>query len=308
MGDPILHRIEVRGLIRPAKRLEGAHRSAALATHLLALLGLLGLLSQALSARPLDEIKAGNLLRVVAYDDNHPFSWSEAGIAKGIDVDIGRAIAKKLSVDVEVILRMQGEKVDDDLRANIWRGPLTGGALGDVMIHVPIDKELVIRNKEAVMGNPYFEERVAIAVDPARTGDNPGLDIFKREKIAVQLGTVADYFLMFFDGGALRPNINHYIKPRDGIDSFLRKEVAGLMGVRSHLEGLFNQAGQKAAFIEPPMPGIVRSSWTVGIAVKENSRDLYYSIGNILAEMKASGELTAIFDRYGVTYIPPTVK
>ncbi|MEQ1714356.1 MAG: transporter substrate-binding domain-containing protein [Hyphomicrobium sp.] len=272
------------------------------------ILAIAALIAPGASARPLDEVKASNLLRVVAYEDNRPFSWSEDGVANGIDVEIGRALAKKLGVEAEIILRMQGEEVDDDLRANIWRGPLTGGPVGDVMMHVPIDKELVIRNKEAVMGTPYFEERVAIAVDPSRTGDNPGLDVFKREKIAVQLGTVADYFLMFFDGGALRPNISHYVKPKDGVDRLLQKDVAGVMGVRSQLEGLLQQRGQKAAFAEPPMPGIVRASWTVGIAVKENSRDLYYAAGSILANMQASGELGAIFMRHGVTYVPPTIR
>lgn len=305
MGYPNLHRVEIRGLILRAGR---AIRLARLIVLTTSLICVFALLAESLSARSLDEVKASNLLRVIAYDDNRPFSWTEGGVATGIDVDIGRELAKKLGVAVEIILRMPGEEVDDDLRANIWRGPLTGGPVGDVMLHVPIDKELVIRNKEAVMGNPYFEERIAIAIDTARTGETPGLDVFKREKISVQLGSVADYFLMFFEGGALRPNINHFIKPRDGIDSFLRKDVAGLMGVRSQLEGHFAMSAHKTAFIEPPMPGIVRSRWTVGIAVKENSRDLYYAIGNILADMQSSGELAAIFQRHGVTFVPPAIK
>lgn len=311
MGDPQLHRIEVRRLIR--RRLTVPTDSAltaflVLATVLVASLAALTAGALHAWARPLDQVKASKLLRVVAYEDNRPFSWTEGGTAHGIDVEIGRALARKLDVEAEIILRMQGEKVDDDLRANVWRGPLTGGSLGDVMLHVPIDRELVIRNKEAVMGQPYFEERVAIAIDPARTGENPDLDVFKRERIAVQLGTVADYFLMFYEGGALRPNIGHFVKPTDGIERFLKKEVAGLMGIRSEIEGLLHAAGAKALFAQPPMPGIVRSRWTVGIAVKENSRDLYYAVGNILAEMQASGELEAICRRYGVTYVPPTVK
>jgi ABC-type amino acid transport substrate-binding protein len=260
------------------------------------------------AARPLDEVKASNLLRVVAYDDNRPFSWSEGGVAKGIDVEIGRALARKLGVEADIILRMQGEKVDDDLRANVWRGPLSGGPLGDVMLHVPIDKELIVRNPEAVMGNAYFEERVSVAIDPARTGENPGFDAFKRERVGVQLGTVADYFLMFYESGALRSNIDHFVKPVDGVDRFIAKKYAGLMGVRSHIEGLLHEKGAKAPFVEPPMPGIVRSSWIVGTAVKENSRDLHYAVGNILAEMQESGELARIFASHGVTYIPPTIK
>lgn len=319
MGNPQLHRVEIRRLIRSsptawlraiAERLHNGApiRTASAARMLAAALAVFAAMASPIAARSLDEVKASSLLRVVAYDDNKPFSWSEGGIAHGIDVEIGRALAQKLGVQVEIILRMQGETVDDDLRANIWRGPLTGGPVGDVMLHVPIDKELVIRNKEAVMGAPYFEERVAIAIDTPRTGDTPTLDVFKREKIAVQLGTVADYFLMFHDGGALRPNIMHFIKPKDGVDRLLGKDVAGLMGVRSHIEGLLHTAGRRFKFIEPPMPGIARASWTIGIAVKENSRDLYYAVANLLGDMHASGELGTIFARHGVTYAAPPVR
>lgn len=302
MGDPQLHRIKARelsGVERFARWLGLAAVTAAVV--------ILAAMAPAAS-RPLDEIKASNLLRVVVYEDHRPFSWTEQGAVKGIDADIGRLLAKKLGVEPEIIARMQGEEVDDDLRANVWRGPLTGGALGDVMLHVPIDRELVIRNKEAVMGNPYFEHRIAIAIDTARTGDNPPLDVFKREKIGVQLGTVADYFLMFHEGGALRGNITHFTKPHDGLKKFLSKEIAGLMGVRSQIEGLLREQGASTEFAEPPMPGIVRSRWTVGIAVKENSRDLYYAVGNVLADMQASGELAEVFKSYGVTYVPPPIK
>lgn len=306
MGDPQLYRIAARGvtlraLLGRARQCRFGRAAAIIAAACLWSAG-------PGAARPLDEVKASNLLRVVVYEDNKPFSWTDQGVVKGIEAEIARRLARKLGVEVEILARMQGEEVDDDLRANIWRGPLTGGAVGDVMLHVPIDRELVIRNKEAVMGQPYYEQRISIAVDTARTGENPPLDVFKREKIGVQLGTVADYFLMFYEGGALRPNIGHFLKPADGLARFVSKEFAGLMGVRSHIEGLLHEKGVQSAFAEPPMPGIVRSRWPLGIAVKENSRDLFYAVGNLLAELQSSGELTEIFKSYGVTYVQPEIK
>lgn len=74
-------------------------------------------------ARPLDDVIASKVLKVVVYEDNAPFSWSDNGVAKGIDVDFGKALARDLGVEAEFIVRMQGEEVDDDLRANVWRGP-----------------------------------------------------------------------------------------------------------------------------------------------------------------------------------------
>lgn len=264
--------------------------------------------AQGVAARPLDEVVASKSLRVMAYLDNKPFSWEENGEVKGIDADLGRALARHLGVEAEIVLRMQGEKADDDLRANVWRGPLTGGGVGDVMLHVPVDREFAMRNKEAVIGNPYFEERVAVAIHAERTGENPGFDVFKTEKIGVQLGTVADYFLMRYDDGALMANVAHHIKPIEGAKSFVARETAAWMGVRSHIEGMLHELGVTVPLIEPPMPGIVRTQWVVGTAVKENSRDLGYAIGAALAALEDSGELDAIFRKHGVTYFAPPIR
>ncbi len=263
------------------------------------------LLPAAAIARPLDEVVAGGVLRVAVYENNKPFSYLQGGKITGIDVDIARELAAELKVAPDFIARMQGEDVDTDLRSNVWKGPVTGGAVGDVMMHVPLDKELALRNREAVLINPYFEERIALFFDPARTGPDPQFDIFKRERIGVQIGTVADYFLMFALEGTLRNNVLHYIKAPDGVKRFASGEMAALLGVRSELEALLKDAGVKASVSEPEMPGIVRASWPVGMAVKENSRDLGYALAAALAKLKESGKLAEICSRYGVSYAPP---
>ena len=48
-----------------------------------------------------------------------------------------------------------------------------------------------------------------------------------------------------------------------------------------------------------------RSTWEIGIAVKEDFRDLGYAAEDILAAMIADGTLAAIFRSYGLTYRPP---
>jgi ABC-type amino acid transport substrate-binding protein len=266
------------------------------------------MVSVAAQARPLDEVTASRELLVIVYADNEPFSWEEKGEAKGIDVDIGRALAARLGVAAKIIVRIQGEKVDDDLRSNIWRGPLTGGAIGDVMMHVPIDRELAIRNNLAVIGNPYFEERVSLAIDPAKTGPNPTYDVFKTMKVGVQLGTVADYFLMRYDNGALINNVDHHLRPEQGIERFIKGETAAIMGVRSFIEAMLHERKVAATWVDPPAPGIFRQSWRIGTAVKDNSRDLHYAIGNALRDMAEKGELAAITKKYGVTYVAPSER
>lgn len=256
-------------------------------------------------ARPLDEVVESKILKVVAYLDNAPFSYEKDGKAVGIDVDIGRALARELGVEPEIMLRLQGEKADDDLRGGVWKGPLTGGGVGDVMLHVPTDREFALRNNEAVIGNAYFQEQIAVFTDPAIVPDTIDFTLFKKEKIGVQIGTVADYFLMTYEDGALIDNILHYVKQPDGVKRFLAKEMPALMGIRSNLEGLLHAEDIKAKAILPKMPGIVRSDWVIGMAWKDNSRDLGYAVQAGLEKIKGSGELERIFASYGVTYVAP---
>lgn len=258
-------------------------------------------------SRPLDEVVASGSLRVIAYLDNAPFSWEEDGKPKGVDVDIAQAIAKDLGVKCEIVLRMAGENADDDLRANVWRGPLTGGGVGDLMMHVPIDREFAVRNPEAVIGNPYFQERVAVAIHSDLTGDKPTFDVFKTTKIGVQLGSVSDYFLLSFEDGALINNVVHHIKAKDGAKQFANKEVSALMGVRANIEAQLHDLSLKPVLVEPPMDGIVRTTWNIGMGWRENSRDLGYAVQASLTKLIDSGAMAAIFNSYGITYFQPPI-
>lgn len=257
-------------------------------------------------ARPLDDVKASGVLTVILYDDNEPFSFDKGGVATGIEADLARAVAAKLGVKAEITLRMQGEQVDTDLRTNVVRGTFGGGIAGDVMFHVPVDRELFQRVGEAVISNSYFKQRVALGLHPDRQGGPvASFDVFKSEPIGVQLGTVSDYFLMRYEGGTLVNNVKHYVRPMQGAQRFAAKDFQAILGVQSSLEALFKSRGLTAQWSTPPMPGLVRESWVLGTAVNERSRDLGYAIGNALTELAADGTLAKICATYGVTYVPP---
>ncbi|MDO9381310.1 MAG: ABC transporter substrate-binding protein [Hyphomicrobiaceae bacterium] len=261
--------------------------------------------ASAVLARPLDEVVASKTLRVVVYRDNPPFSWMEGDQPRGIDVDIGKALARHLGVEPEIVARMTAEDVDDDLRFNIWKGPYSEGGVGDVMLHVPVDRDLMARNNLAVISNAYFMESVALAIDPDRQAAPTSFDAFTEAKIGVQFSTVEDYFLLRFGNGKLISNIAHHTKLEKGIDAFLKKDTVAILGVRSDIEGMLNRKGAKARFVDVPMPGLARKNWLIGTAVKDDSRDLGYAIGAAFEKMRTSGDLQNIFSSYGVTYVSP---
>ena len=256
-------------------------------------------------ARPLDDVQATKILKVIAYEDNKPFSWSEDGKFKGIDIDVAKAIAEGLGVDPSIQLRMHGEDNGQDIRVNIMRGTIGGGDVADLILHVPTDKEFAAKFKDVEIANAYFQETVALAIDKKRIPQDATFDVFKTEKVGVKLATVSDYFLMTYQDGALVNNIAHYIKGPIGTKAFLDGETAALMGVRSEIEGTLHEQKASAQFIKPDMTGIFQEHWDVGVATHVESTGLKDAVGKVLAKLKDSGKLKDIFAKYGVTYIAP---
>jgi len=260
-------------------------------------------------ARPLDEVREAGSLRVVVYTDFKPFAWeTEDGKVVGIDADIARAIAQKLGVKADIIARAAGEEVDDDIRSNIWQGPRTGGVKGDVLMHVPMDRELIARNNLAAISNAYYHEHVILALKTDVLGAEASLDAFadgKSNKVACQFATSTHYFLAFTRDGKLRNNVSPFAKFESAAENFLEGGSAGLMGRRAQIEDALHGKDLRLQFSEPEFPETLRSKWNVGMAVSEDSRDLSYAIGGALREMKSSGELERIFEKYGVSYVAP---
>lgn len=264
-----------------------------------------------LAARPLDDVTASKELRVILYDDNEPFSWLDNGTVRGIDADIARALAAKLGVEAKFDMRVQGERLDQDLRSNLLRGTFGGGAVGDVMMHVPVDRDYIQgRIADVVVSNPYFTQRVALGVAAGGPKAVDSFEVFKTDKVAVQLGTVADYFLMRFQGGALVDNVVHYVRPSQGVKKLVAGDATAVLGVQSSLEALLkpHAVALGLRWSTPPMPGLAKASWQLGMGFADRSRDLSYALGNALEALRAAGTVQEITASYGVSYIAPAIQ
>ncbi len=261
------------------------------------------------SARPLEEVKDSGTLRVIVYTDFKPFSWEdENGGVEGINADLGRAIARELGVEAKIIARAPGEDIDDDIRSNIWQGPRTGGLKGDVMLHVPLERELIARNSEAALGNSYFYEEVVLALRTDVHQENGGLQDFedgKGNKVAVPFGTSGHYLLMFTRDGKLKNNVSPYRDFNGAIEAFESGYASGVLARRARLQPLLAETSVPYRFVSVEFPGTLRGRWNVGTAVGEDSRDLGYAIGRVLRKLKGDGELQKIFAKHGVEFTPP---
>lgn len=272
------------------------------------LAGLPALAARPAPARPLDTVTEEGVLRVALYAENAPFSEMRDGRPSGIDVDVARALAEALKVRLDLRLVDAGENVDGDFRLNLWRGDLAGSPLADLMLHVPHDKLLGMRNEPVFLVRPYFEQRLAFAWARDRMEGFSSFPDIEDHAVAVEGASASDLQLLMAEGGRYRASLRHFRNVEEAAKAFLAGETAILAGTRPAIEAaLFDAKAGADRFpvIEIALGGLVKTNWELGGAVRSDSRDLGYAVGEALGAMTEDGRLTAICARFGVTYAAP---
>lgn len=255
-----------------------------------------------------DEIQEKGEISIAVYRDFPPFSYREGGKVKGVDVDIAEVIAKELGVRLNLIEQTADENVDDDLRNAIWKGHYLGGQVADVMLHIPYDKLVEKRNELVVLLAPYFQEDMVVARDREKLGKDATLAVFRYEKIAVELDSLADIYLTGAFGGTIRNNVLHYPTLYQAAQEVLAKRAFGLMGPRSNIEGALGAQKDKYDIGKIPAPGLSKDTWLLGLAIKSDYRQLGYAVTDIIGAMVMDGRMKEIFERHGLTYIAPPMS
>ena len=263
----------------------------------------------------LEEIREKGRIKIAVYEDFRPFSFVENGDLVGIDVEIAKAISNALNLRLELMAVQADETVDADLRNHVWRGPRIGArsegsiavdGVANLMLHIPYNKELDIRNELAVLFSPYFEDRVTIARDPEQfEGSEFSLFDLEGMAVGVELDTLSDFYLSSTWGGRLRSGLERFRRPDDGLAALMAGQIAAYMGPVSQIEGALGERREDFDVDQTAFPGLAIDSWSVGAAVRENARDLRWEAGDIIDAMVRNGEMAGIFSQYGVRYRSP---
>lgn len=256
------------------------------------------------AAAPIEKIKANGVLRVAVYRDFEPWSWKRDGRLVGIDVDLAQAIAGKLGVRAEMVDFMADEGVSDDLRNMVWRGPLIGGSVCDVMMHVPVDRAFALANDRAVIGAAYYREgfQMACALD---TDCEVAPPAFQGKRIAAELDSIPDFYLSGSFGGVLRGNVKHLTSGQAAIDSVKAGEADMTVASRAQIEHALSGGTASVRVRKGPLPALPSPGWDVGLAVKDDSRDLADLLDTMIATFRKDGTIDAILKQYGVSPRPP---
>jgi ABC-type amino acid transport substrate-binding protein len=262
-------------------------------------------IAQAQELFDLAKIKADGTLKVGVYNNLLPFSDK----GKGIDAEIGEALAAKLGLKARLLPFDADETFSDDLRNMVWRGTLFGYGPADVMMHSPIDDYLIKNESKVLFVAPYAREEIFIARNAEKLPSLDSLEPFGtgQFKIGAEVASISSEVLAGGDGRAYINNLVNFKSPYLAVDAMLKGEIDAVMATRAELEGaLFNKPNaSKFIVAKARHNNLPAQGWPVGLAVKAANKDLAKALVAAIEEMRASGEIEKIFTKYGVRYVRP---
>ena len=255
------------------------------------------------SAADLEKIIEKGFIEFAVYENFPPFSYKgDDGRVKGIDVDIGKAIAEKLGVQAGFRLFLADESVNDDLRNMVWKGHYLAGAPADVMLHVPYDPDFANENDKVAFLQPYYKELIAFAINTYRVRSAMTLEVFTKELIGVETASLADAYLLGAFSGRLRENVKHYLTVAEAAKAMVDKEISAIMASRGELEYSLGQYKHDFVITKLPTPGLTIDGWKLGPAVKADNVKLAERLNEIVGELKSNGDIEAIFGSHGISH------
>lgn len=251
------------------------------------------------------ETQTPGRLRVAVYADFPPYSSK----GKGIDIELGKELAKRMGLEPEVVEYAADEDMNDDLRNMVWKGHYLGTRPADVMLHVPVDKYLADNNEQVKIFGPYHLESLAVARNPKQIPPVTGsaaraLEIFTREKIGVETASLADDFLLSVLNGRLRENVLHFTNVGLAVQALKDGQVGAVMAARTEVESALG-AGTPFEISQVSMPELRIKGWALGMAVKAGNDPLAEALGKAMQEIDRDGTLARIFADNGATLQKP---
>ncbi len=257
-------------------------------------------------AEGLEPVREKGVLRVAVYKDFPPYSYSEGGSYRGLDVDLGKALAAKMGVAMALVpIPASDESMEDDLRNAVWKGHYMGWGGADVMLHVPVSADFQRRVDQVSLFAPYYRELIAVAHRSERIPELASLSVFRSEKVGVEMRTVADQFLITTDSGAYIGNVVHFRSFDAACKAFGAGELAALAAQRGQLEHCLGAERRGVAISAMPAPNVKVFEWNVGMAVKADATDLREALAAALAALRADGTLQAVFDKHHMSLSAP---
>ncbi|WP_342130944.1 substrate-binding periplasmic protein [Hydrogenophaga sp. OTU3427] len=255
----------------------------------------------------LAKIRASGVLKVAVYKDNAPFSNGKGADMDGLDVALATALAEQLQLKLTLLPFDAGENMNDDLRNMVWRGHYLGYGPADLMLHVPVDKYLMQKNRQVLILAPYMRQVQVLMHHTATLPQVSGPQDLQGHKLAVERGTGTASALMGHGGGLLRKDVVLFNSGIEAATAVLDGKAAAAYVLRSQAEAAIASSGSKTpvALSALPLPGVPDNGWPLGMAIKSEHKELGQALEKAMTELRASGRLLALFRQQGMTLTAP---
>lgn len=281
------------------------------------------LLSSLAHSRYYDDVISSGYIRIGVYKDFPPFSFEKDGQPAGVDIEIGKQIAKSMGVKFQVHWITPDENLEDDLRNNVWKGhyldkdeenPMALKSLADVMMRVPYDREFsymrdstgAMVNEEVVMFGPYQSERWQVAYNSQKMKHVTTVAVFQYHPIGVEIDSLPAFYLTSANGGRMREKTHHYVNATAAYEGMESGEVSAVMAMRSEIDWLLYSRPNAAYKLgENSYPAMGKQQWDIGMAIKQTYRQLGYAVEDVVDGMVRSGQMAEVFKQYGLRYEKP---
>ncbi len=227
-----------------------------------------------------DKIKADGFVTWSTNAEFEPFEYKDGDNVVGIDAEISQKIADKLGVKLKI----------NDISFDTLVTELSTGKTNFVAAGMTVNED---RKKNVDFSDTYFDASQAIIV--AKDSAVKSRADLNGKKVGVQQGTTGDSFCTNEDGKSdvKVGSVERYTKAVDAVTDLLNGKI----------DAVVIDDFPATKFIEKNTSKLVKlgEALTVekyAIAVKKGDADMLKVVNDVLGEMKSSGELDKIVDKY----------
>ena len=218
---------------------------------------------------------AGGVLTMATNAEFPPYEYHDGGDIVGIDIEIAEAIAEKLGMTLEV-----EDIAFDSIIPEIQSGKADIGMAG-----ITVDED---RLKNVDFTDTYATASQVIIVK--EDSEIAGPDDLKGKYIGVQLGTTGDLYATDYEADG--STIERYSKGFEAVQAMKQGKIDAVV---------IDEEPAQVFVAETDGIKILDEALTVeeyAIAVKKGNTELLEKVNGALAELKDSGELQTIIDKY----------
>lgn len=228
----------------------------------------------------LDAIKKNGFITMSTNAEFEPFEYKDGEKIVGIDLEISQKIADKLGVELKV----------NDVAFDSLIPEITSGKADFVAAGMTADDE---RRKNVDFSDSYFDAGQAVIVK--KDGDIKAPKDLNGKKVGVQTGTTGDKYCTNEDGTSEIKvgSVERYNKGMDAVSDLIAGRIDAVVIDDFPAQKFVEKNSDKIAKLNDML-----TSEQYAIAVKKGNTELVDLINETLKEMKDSGDLQKIFDKY----------